>query len=101
MAAIPAPMPASTANWHWKNKTLTKWGHQWFKDELVSLKVTGDKEGEAVWISDVFDIDGDIELGQRKSKCVLLSTSPTLQRYSATTCCLHIVPSVRYVFLSN
>lgn len=72
MAAPPAPLPSSTANWHWKNKNITKWGQDWFEQELTGLRVETDEEGEAVWISNVFNVAGDIELGQRKSKYVCL-----------------------------
>lgn len=69
MAAAPAPMAASTANWHWKNKNVTRWSKEWFERELVTISVTDDK-GLVVSISDVTDVAGDVELGQRKSKCV-------------------------------
>ncbi|KAF7315151.1 Activator of Hsp90 ATPase [Mycena indigotica] len=26
--AIPAPLSSGIANWHWKNKTVTRWGHE-------------------------------------------------------------------------
>ena len=61
-------MASSTANWHWKNKNVTPWAKTWFERELVTVSV---KEGEIeVSVSDVVDVDGDVELGQRKSKCV-------------------------------
>lgn len=63
-------MPSSTANWHWKNKNVTKWAKEWFEHELPSINVAGDS-GESVGISEVKEIDGDVELGQRKSKYVL------------------------------
>lgn len=62
-------LPPSTANWHWKNKNITKWGTEWMKCELTTISVTGDN-GETASISAVDDVDGDIELGQRKSKYV-------------------------------
>lgn len=61
-------LPPSTANWHWKNKNITQWGREWLERELPTLSVTGDHENEVVSISKVTDVDGDIELGQRKSK---------------------------------
>jgi activator of HSP90 ATPase len=67
--AHPAPLPPSTANWHWKNKNVTRWGKEWFERELTSISISGDGT-EVVAISSVTDVDGDIELGQRKSKCV-------------------------------
>lgn len=72
MAAPPAPLPSSTANWHWKNKNITKWGQDWFEQELTGLRVETDREGEAVWISNVFNVAGDVELGQRKSKLITI-----------------------------
>jgi activator of HSP90 ATPase len=61
-------LPPSTANWHWKNKNVTSWGREWFEQELPTISVKGDKEGEVVSISKVVEVEGDIELGQRKSK---------------------------------
>lgn len=69
MPAAPAPMAASTANWHWKNKNVTRWAREWFERELVTISVTDDK-GQVASISDVTDVVGDVELGQRKSKYV-------------------------------
>lgn len=34
----------------------------------MTISVTGDKEGEVVAVSSVTEVDGDVELGQRKSK---------------------------------
>lgn len=68
-------MPASTANWHWKNKNVTSWAKGWFERELTTVSVKGDGE-EEVSISEVVDVDGDAELGQRKSKYVPLSLPP-------------------------
>jgi hypothetical protein len=63
-------LPPSTANWHWKNKNITRWGTTWFEQELPTITIAGDTEGEIVGISSVTEVDGDIELGQRKSKYV-------------------------------
>lgn len=63
-------LPPSTANWHWKNKNVTRWAREWFERELTVITVSGDAEGESVSISGVTEVDGDVELGQRKSKCV-------------------------------
>ena len=69
MAAIPPSMPASTANWHWKNKNVTPWAKTWFQRELTTISIKSDDEQE-VFISSVVEVDGDVELGQRKSKYV-------------------------------
>jgi activator of HSP90 ATPase len=60
----------TTANWHWKNKNVTGWAKEWFERELTSITIKGEKDGESVSISEVKEIDGDVELGQRKSKFV-------------------------------
>lgn len=59
-------LPPSTANWHWKNKNITKWAKAWFERELTTIVV---EEGDQiVSVSEVTEVDGDVELGQRKSK---------------------------------
>ena len=67
--SIPPPMASSTANWHWKNKTVTPWARSWFERELATLSVQGEGS-EQVGIAEITEFDGDVELGQRKSKCV-------------------------------
>lgn len=61
-------LPSSTANWHWKNKNVTGWGRDWFMRELVKVSVSGDSEQQKAGISNVTLVEGDVELGQRKSK---------------------------------
>jgi len=60
-------MPASTANWHWKNKNVSRWAKDWFERELVTASVSGEGQ-EVVKVVAVTEVDGDVELGQRKSK---------------------------------
>jgi len=62
-------MQLSTANWHWKNKNITSWAKAWFERELTTIAIQGEGS-ENVTISSVRDVDGDAELGQRKSKYV-------------------------------
>jgi len=69
-------MAYSTANWHWKNKTVTPWAKEWFERELVAIKVEG-SDGAVVSVDRVVSVDGDVELGRRKSKYVR-TTSTTL-----------------------
>ncbi|KAG5649724.1 hypothetical protein H0H81_002368 [Sphagnurus paluster] len=65
-------LPPTTANWHWKNKNVTRWGTEWFERELITISVNGDKDGEVVSVSKVTEVEGDIELGQRKSKLITI-----------------------------
>lgn len=60
-------LPPSTANWHWKTKHVTPWARQWFEQELTVLTVKGEAD-EVVRIEKITDVEGDVELGQRKSK---------------------------------
>jgi len=64
-------MSNSTANWHWKNKNISPWAKQWFQRELTAITITGDGD-ESVQVTDVKGIDGDVELGQRKSKLITI-----------------------------
>ncbi|KAI0256563.1 activator of Hsp90 ATPase [Lactifluus subvellereus] len=65
------PMAYSTANWHWKNKTVTPWARQWFERELVTIQVEG-SDGAVVSVERVEEVDGDVELGRRKSKLITI-----------------------------
>ncbi|PPQ66208.1 hypothetical protein CVT26_011067 [Gymnopilus dilepis] len=78
-------LPPSTANWHWKNKNVTNWGRDWFERELPTVTVKGDKEGEVVSISQVTEVDGDIELGQRKSKLITIFDTKVTMKWQGTT----------------
>ena len=60
-------LPPSTANWHWKNKNVTPWARSWFERELTAITIAGEGS-EVVSIQTVTDVEGDVELGQRKSK---------------------------------
>ncbi|KAF8623342.1 hypothetical protein AX15_006417 [Amanita polypyramis BW_CC] len=85
MAAVPASMAPTTANWHWKNKNVTRWSKEWFERELVTISVTGDKEGESASISAVTDVAGDVELGQRKSKLITIYDAKISLKWTGTT----------------
>ncbi|KAI0819058.1 activator of Hsp90 ATPase [Irpex lacteus] len=84
MAAVPAPMAPTTANWHWKNKNVTPWAKQWFERELTSLSIKEDS-GEEVSITEVTEVDGDVELGQRKSKLLTIYDCRVVLKWSGKT----------------
>ncbi|KAJ7125097.1 activator of Hsp90 ATPase [Mycena epipterygia] len=81
--AQPAPLPPSTANWHWKNKNVTRWGQDWFERELTTITIAG-KDTEVVAISSVTEVDGDVELGQRKSKLITIYDCKVVCAWSGT-----------------
>jgi len=69
--SVVQPMSHTTANWHWKNKNIGPWARQWFQRELATITIAGDGD-ESVQITDVAEVDGDVELGQRKSKLITI-----------------------------
>ena len=79
------PMSHTTANWHWKNKNIGPWAKQWFQRELTAITIAGDGE-ESVQITEVKEVDGDVELGQRKSKYVIVSSWTLFVLRTCHTC---------------
>ncbi|KAH7889508.1 activator of Hsp90 ATPase [Phlebopus sp. FC_14] len=65
------PLPSTTANWHWKNKNVTSWAKAWFERELATIAIQG-QGSESVAVSSVGGVEGDVELGQRKSKLITI-----------------------------
>ncbi|KAE9389712.1 activator of Hsp90 ATPase [Gymnopus androsaceus JB14] len=53
-------LPPSTANWHWKNKNVTKWGQDWFDRELTSVTVKGDGDSGEELIT-IYDCKVNLE----------------------------------------
>jgi len=60
-------MPASTANWHWKSKTITPWAREWFENELPTVILTTPDGAVTVGVSKLKEMEGDVELGMRAS----------------------------------
>jgi len=59
----------ASPNWHWKSKLVTPWAKAWFQNEL---KISINDDGQEVSVTDVEVLDGDVELGQRKSKLIAI-----------------------------
>lgn len=76
-------MPASTANWHWKNKNVTSWARAWFERELTTISIDGEGS-ENVSVTSVRDVEGDVELGQRKSKLITIYDCKVQLEWSGT-----------------
>jgi len=77
-------MAYSTANWHWKNKTVTPWAKEWFERELVTIQVEG-SDGAVVSVESVVEVDGDVELGRRKSKLITIYDCKLVLHWKGTT----------------
>ncbi|KIJ69187.1 hypothetical protein HYDPIDRAFT_80064 [Hydnomerulius pinastri MD-312] len=76
-------MPSTTANWHWKNKNVTSWAKTWFEDELTKIVVEGE-DSQSVKISSVSEMEGDVELGQRKSKLITIYDCKVQLKWTGT-----------------
>ncbi|KIM28568.1 hypothetical protein M408DRAFT_69482 [Serendipita vermifera MAFF 305830] len=63
-------MSSSTANWHWKTKHVSGWAKEWFTSELAGAsKQDG---SDTITVERLTDFDGDVEIGQRKSKLITI-----------------------------
>ncbi|KAA1469215.1 activator of Hsp90 ATPase [Dentipellis sp. KUC8613] len=98
-------MSYGIANWHWKNKTVTPWAKAWFERELVRVAVpdsdagkdagkdeAGKNAGEGekagvkvkVKVDRVVEVEGDVELGRRKSKLITIYDCKVVLQWSGT-----------------
>lgn len=57
---------AGIKNWHWRTKGVESWAKEWFTIHLVGTEANG------VTIDAVTDVEGDAEVGMRKSKLVTI-----------------------------
>ncbi|KAG8848573.1 hypothetical protein FRB91_008242 [Serendipita sp. 411] len=74
-------MAYSTANWHWKTKHVSGWAKEWFKTELGGAStIDGD---DTIKVERVSEVDGDVELGQRKSKLITIYDCKVVVEWSA------------------
>jgi len=56
----------ASKNWHWRTKDCKNWAKTWFDEQLVRCSVDGVK------IDNVRSLDGDCEVGMRKSKLITI-----------------------------
>ncbi|GAA6011650.1 hypothetical protein JCM11491_004721 [Sporobolomyces phaffii] len=65
-------------HWHWRTKGVEPWAKQWFIDNLVGTEANGVK------IVEVTDVEGDCELGMRKSKLITVYDQKVSMKWAAT-----------------
>ncbi|GAA5882535.1 hypothetical protein JCM16303_002029 [Sporobolomyces ruberrimus] len=65
-------------HWHWRTKGVEPWAKQWFIDNLVGTEANG------VEIIEVTDVEGDCELGMRKSKLITVYDQKVSMKWKAT-----------------
>lgn len=59
-------MSSGIKNWHWRSKDCRPWATSWFKAELPSASTSTTR------ITSVKDVEGDADVGMRKSKLVTI-----------------------------
>ncbi|GAA6060553.1 hypothetical protein JCM10212_006917 [Sporobolomyces blumeae] len=64
-------------HWHWRTKGVEPWAKQWFIDHCVGTEANG------VSIVEVTDVEGDCELGMRKSKLITVYDQKVSMKWSA------------------
>ncbi|ODV91974.1 hypothetical protein CANCADRAFT_30253 [Tortispora caseinolytica NRRL Y-17796] len=55
-------------NWHWVDKNCVDWSKQYFSEKLSGLK--SEKEGIQAEIAGLEDLQGDVDVSQRKGKVI-------------------------------
>jgi len=71
-------------NWHWVNKDVSEWTKSYLTEELVGISA---EEGEmSVKIDSLLNLDGDVDVNQRKGKVITIFDFKLSLEYSGTGC---------------
>ncbi|KAF8425912.1 activator of Hsp90 ATPase [Tirmania nivea] len=70
-------------NWHWVNKDASTWAKSYFDEHLTKISAK-DNEVSAK-IDSVLDLDGDVDVSQRKGKVITLFDVKIRLEYSGKT----------------
>ncbi|GAA6048923.1 hypothetical protein JCM3770_007121 [Rhodotorula araucariae] len=73
-----AQLSSGIKNWHWRTKGVEGWAKEWFISNLTGV------EADGVSIEEVTDVEGDCELGRRKSKLLTIYDTRITMRWTAT-----------------
>jgi len=71
---------AGIKNWHWRTKGVEGWAKDWFTANLVGTEAAG------VSIEAVTDVEGDAEVGMRKSKLVTIYDQKITMTWVGKSC---------------
>ncbi|GAA5915656.1 hypothetical protein JCM8208_005907 [Rhodotorula glutinis] len=74
-----AQLSSGIKNWHWRTKGVEGWAKEWFASNLTGV------EADGVAVEEVTDVEGDCELGMRKSKLVTVYDQRVSMRWAATS----------------
>ncbi|GAA5877514.1 hypothetical protein JCM8547_000177 [Rhodosporidiobolus lusitaniae] len=73
-----AALPSTTKHWHWRTKGVEGWAKQWFTEQLTGTEANGVK------VAEVSDVEGDAELGMRKSTLITIYDMRITMKWTAT-----------------
>ncbi|GAA5829502.1 hypothetical protein JCM11251_000181 [Rhodosporidiobolus azoricus] len=73
-----AALPPGIKNWHWRTKGVETWAKGYWQEQLTGV------EADGVVVDEVTDVEGDCELGMRKSKLVTIYDMRLTTRWKAT-----------------
>ncbi|KAI5450349.1 Co-chaperone [Naganishia albida] len=82
MAAAPTNLTPFQATYHWRNKNCYPWSAEWFKQELAGL--SAEKDDKKVEITEVTEVEGDVDLGQRKGKLLTIYDCRVVMKWKGT-----------------
>ncbi|KAJ9099953.1 hypothetical protein QFC21_003961 [Naganishia friedmannii] len=82
MATGPTNLTPFQASYHWRNKNCYPWSAEWFKREIPGLSAEqGDNKAE---ITEVTEVEGDVDLGQRKGKLLTIYDCRVVMNWKGT-----------------
>ena len=59
-------------NWHWVNKDVSTWTKDWLETSLSTLSASLDDGKVTAKITKLVDLDGDVDVSQRKGKVITI-----------------------------
>lgn len=57
-------------NWHWVNKDTSAWAREYLEENICTIAVEDD--GVSAKVEKVLNMDGDVDVSQRKGKVITL-----------------------------
>ena len=71
---------------HWVNKDASTWAKSYFDENLT--KISAEDNGVSAKVKIVLEVDGDVDVSQRKGKVITLFDVKVRLEYSGTLWCL-------------
>ena len=71
---------------HWVNKDASAWAKSYFDENLT--KISAEDNGVSAKIDSVLEVEGDVDVSQRKGKVITLFDVKIRLEYNGTLWCL-------------